>query len=650
MKAKQYFKTLAVLATLPLWSLSCTDAWEDHYGDGSTAGTTADAPSLLEHLQADAELAEFLRVVKHVGYDAVLTSPQSLTLWAPVITKAQADSVIAVYEAQKHEVDNNGNLRKDKDNYAITQFLQNHIALAGRSCSSLTNESVRMWNGKYMTMTDKDLDGVPYVAKNIVARNGIMYKLKGKETFFPNVREALELQEDLDSASHFFKMFDVYTLDEQSSVMQDIVDGEIVYADSVMTLSNALYARLGYIQREDSSYIYLAANDDVWKQEYDKYLTWFTYINDSKMANRDSLIQLNARYAIARGRFFNINDQKNEYNDSIINTHHVNSKDYYGLNVFQKPKQEKGILAGLTPIKCSNGLLYKDATGRIDDSLTFTYKRYISPLNRNNYKSRLIKTESSGSNDTYSPQVAVTTRNIVESTILYGDPIVEIDPETGEEVVSYPQTVVKFPELKDKQYAEIRPASYQGVTNNKTNLYFYLQSTFSGLYYNVYMVMVPEYARENYDPDEVLPCPFKVYYSERALNPTTGKIEKADPDSGDFTAEESVNVPTGETHSSNASTFLASGTDVDLICIQKAVPTAKHGPFKYASYNSFASVSPTQRYRIETTATPIQLKNKTYTNALRINRIIYIPFATKEEADAFELNLSDLSNLKEYKE
>ena len=648
MKAKQYLKTLAVAATIPACMLSCTDAWDDHYGDGSGAGTTADAPTLLEHVQADAQLSEFLRVAKHVGYDAVLASPQSLTLWAPVITKAQADSIIAVYESQKHEVDNNGNLRKDKDNYAVTQFLQNHIALSGRSCSSLTKDSVRMWNGKYMVMTDKDLNKVPYLEKNIVASNGIMYKLQTKETFFPNVREALELEQGLDSASHFFRMFDIYELDEQSSVMQDIVDGEIVYADSVMVLSNALYRALGYIQREDSAYIYLAAHNDVWKQEYDNYLSWFNFVNDPKMANRDSLIQLNARYAIARGRFFNINTQKNEYKDSIMNTLYVKSKDYYGLNVFQKPLVDDGILAGLTPVQCSNGLLYTDVEGRIPDSLTFAYKRYISPLNRNNYKSRLIQNKSVA--DTYSPQVSVTTRNIVERVLMKEETVVGTDPDSGEPIVSTVEKTWTFPELKDKQYVEIRPASYQNTTNNTSNIYFYLQNTFSGLYYNVYMVMVPEFAREDYDADEILPCPFKVFYSERQEKPGTGIVSKEDPESGEFAREVSITVPDGEEHCTNTTTFLASGTDVDLICIQKAVPSDSYGPFKFASFNSFANIDATQRYRIQTTASATQLKNKVYTNALRINRIIYIPFATKEEAMAFDLKLSDLSNLKEYKE
>lgn len=653
MNTKKYLKTLAVLAALPAFTISCTDVWDDHYGDGTAAGTNADAPTLLEHIQADAELSEFLRVAKYVGYDAVLSSPQSLTLWAPVITKYQADSIIAVYEAQKHEVDNNGNLRKDKDNYAITQFMQNHIALLGRSSSSLTLDSVRMWNGKYMLMTDKALNGIPYLAKNIVASNGIMYKLMTKQTFFPNLREVLELENGLDSASHFFKMFDVYELDEQSSVMQDIVDGQIIYADSVMNLSNELYYRLGLIQREDSAYAFLAPSNEVWKREYDKYINWFSYINDSRMSNRDSLIQLNARFAIARGRFFNINSQKKIFenvlagrvdaaSDSLINTHYVKSKDYYGLNVFFHPTQPDGILDGLSPVRCSNGWLYTDHEGRIQDSLTFAYKRYISPVSRNNVKSALILDRTT--TDTYRPQSTMTTRNVVSSVTLRGAAQVDVDPETGEETVSYAERTVTFPELRDKQYVEYSPASYNKSTvNNAANVYFYLQNTFSNLYYNVYVVMVPEFARENYDAEAVLPVPFRVRYSERSFTPASGIISKSDPESGDFSKEINLTNDSEPVHKSGAN-FLASGTGVDVICIDKA------RKFNYASYNSFASLNPTERYRLETTASAAEVRNKIYSNTLRINRVIYIPFATEEEARSFTLTESDLSNLKEYKE
>lgn len=622
MKTKQYFKPFLAFLVLPLATVSCTDAWDDHYGDEAGAGVI-DAPTLWEHVLADPALKPFSQVAKHVGYDAVLQSPQSFTLWTPVITQEQADSVIALYEAQKREVDNNGNLRKDQDNTAITQFMQNHMAMAGRSVNSLTNESVRMWNGKYMVMTPNALNGVPYLEKNIVASNGIMYKLQSKQTFFPNLREILDLRESLDSAAHLYRMFDIYTLDEQASVMQDVVDGEIVYADSVMRLSNNLYGWLAYIAREDSSYIYLAPTKERWKQEYDKYYNWFKYVDDSKLGNRDSIRQMNARMAINRGRYFNNHIQRRSQDlqkDSLINTFYWNTKDYWGQNVFHHPMVEDGILAGLTPIQCSNGLLYEDAEGRIADSLTFNWKRYIQPWVYGNYKSRLIKPQGS---DNYSSVVSTTVRTIVNKA-------------------TYNDQEIKFPELKGGQYVEFEPATYRNTTNLNTNVYFYLQNTFSDLYYNVYVVMVPEYARANYDKEKILPVPFRVYFSERNEK-TASSSDKVDPDAGEFGRESSLPVPAGETHGSGT-TFEAKGDQVELICIDKA------HKFNFASYNAFTYMDPTQRYRFYSTASRSEMNNNTKSNVLRINRIIYIPFETEQEARDFKLELSDLSNLKEYKE
>ncbi len=619
MKTQQYYKAFLAVATLPFFAGACTDAWDDHYGDGSSA--TTNAPTLWEHVVADADLEPFSKVLKYVGYDAVLSSPQSFTLWAPVITDEQADSVIAVYEAQKKELDNNGNQRKDQDNAAITQFVKNHMAMSGYSVSELTDDSVRMWNGKYMTIDNNALNGIPYLDKNIVASNGVMHKLETKETFFPNLREFLALRESMDSVEHFYRMFDDYDIDEQASVMQDIVDGEIVYADSVMTLNNQLYSNLAYIQREDSSYLFLAPTKEVWEAEYDKYVTRFKYINDTRLTNRDSVSQLNARYAICRGRYFNLNIQRSK-GDSLTNTFYNNSQYYWGLNVFQDPYGADGILSGLTPIKCSNGLLYEDATGRIPDTLTFCYKRYLRPWYMRNYKSRLIKPKDS---ENYSPQVAMTVRSIVNEA-------------------EYNDEIIKFPELRENQYVELEPASYKNTTNINTNFYLYLHNTLSGMYYNVYVVMVPEYARANYDAEKILPVPFKVYFSERNEDPSSStSTDNEDPDAGSFSRESQLKVPEGETHGSGSS-FEATGQGVEVICIDKA------HQFKFASANAFVSMDPTQRYRFYSTASSTQIKNKLKSNIMRINRLIYIPFETEQEALDFNIEVSDLSNLKEYRE
>ena len=207
MKTYHYITSLAfAFVGSAFMMMSCADEWDDHYqGDGQ--GTMTNAPSLLEHVKADPDLANFLRVAQHVGYDKVLGSPQTLTLWAPVITSAQADSVINLYDEQKRTLvtmpDGSQRNTKDKDNTAITQFMQNHMALFGRSVSTTYEDSIRMMNGKYMTLRANDLNGIPFLKKNIVASNGIMYKLSSKETFFRTYFNENSLEAVLEAVIHF---------------------------------------------------------------------------------------------------------------------------------------------------------------------------------------------------------------------------------------------------------------------------------------------------------------------------------------------------------------------------------------------------------------------------------------------------------------
>ena len=632
MKTNQYITSLAVtlVAVVTVAFTACSDTWDDHYNGGYDSA--ADAPSLYEQVQADPDLKHFLRVVDHVGYDAVLASPQSLTLWAPAITSAQADSVINLYDVQKRLLvtlpDGSQRNTKDKDNTAITQFMQNHLALFGHSVSTSFEDSIRMMNGKYMTLTSNALNGVPFLEKNIVSSNGIMYKLGYKEPFFPNVREALSLDESLASVAAYYRQFDQYDLDESSSVQMGVVDGEIVYADSVTTLNNRLYNTLGYIQREDSSYLFLAPTTEVWKRDSTKFYEYFNYINT--MENRDSVAGLNASMGVLRGRIFNLNQQHNNYEDSIINTMYVRHADYYGLNVFSNPKAAwnpetgEGILGGITPLRCSNGLMYVDNEGRIDPKLTFLQNRFILASNN---RSRSIPQLMV--NSERQPQVSLTTHYLKES-----------------DFVEYGDTVIDISMLKDN-FVEIAPISYQGVTNRNSSIYFTLPNTVSGMYYNVYVVMVPLFvALDGYTEDRIRPTRFHVYYNERLMTPRTNTSQtnpNEDPEFESPDRDRALTLPDGETHGSGTN-FETTGDRIDLICIDKARKATVSG------FNAFGTISATQRYRLTTDIRASQLNNNTHTNIMYINRVIYIPFETEEEAKNFDLQLSDLSNLKEYKE
>lgn len=630
MKTYKYLSSI-VLALLggSFTLMSCADEWNDHY-EGKDWDTASDAPSLYELLKADASLSEFKRVVDHLGYDKVLNSPQSLTLWAPVISSAQADSIINLYEEQKRLLvtmpDGSQRNTKDKDNVAITQFIQNHLALYGRSVSTEYEDSIRMMNGKYMVLKSDNLNGVPFLSKNQIASNGIMYKLGTKEPFFPNVREAMSFNATTDSLAAYYRIFDKYLLDESSSVQMGIVDGEVVYADSVTNLSNDLYNHLGYIQREDSAYMFIAPTTELWKREYEKYRKYFNYVN--KMENRDSVADLNADRAIIRGRVFNLNSQHNNYEDSLINTSYLNQAAYAGLNVFMNPKgswnpqTNEGVLDGLDKIVCSNGLMYLDNEGRIDPKLTFMQNRYILGTNMRYHTTPRIMVNSEPR-----AQVSLTNR-------------------TAKDSITYNGQVINFSKLlKDNNYVEIAPESYQNITNRNSSIYFYLPNTLSNVYYNVYVVMVPATANnDGYSEDQVRPTRFNVYRHEREMNVRSDgtsdpneDVEFARPNQDN---QHMVAVPEGETHGSGTN-FLTTGDQVDVICIDKAFHTSVSG------MNAVGTVDPAIRYRLTTAVKVTEINSNKLTNIMRINRIIYVAFETEEEAKAFEL---DLSNFKEYRE
>ncbi|MCR5181183.1 MAG: hypothetical protein K6C30_08240 [Bacteroidaceae bacterium] len=642
MKTSRYLTLMAsaIFAVGALGISSCSDDWNSHYEDSDNENA-ANQPSLFELIKADGSLKEFQRVLEHIGYDLVLDGPQSLTVWAPALTTEQADSIIALYDTQKHTIitmpDGSQRYIQDKDNKAITQFLQNHIALYGRSVYENYSDSIRMMNGKYMVLTENALNEATFVRKNVVANNGILYTLSSPLVFIPSVRDHLLLDADLDSVAAFYTLFDQYSLDESASVQRGIVNGKIVYADSVLNLSNQLYSTLGWIAREDSSYAFLAPTNDVWSKELVRFSPLFNYVKD--VQNRDSVALLNAKIAIIRGRMFNMNGQRGkkiEECDSLVNTMYVRHKDYYGLNVFYQPNEAGGILDGLTPWSCSNGRIYKDTEGRVDPKNTFLESRYLMATSP-----RYFNLSKIGYAGEIVPAVQTTIRSFVD-TVTY-------------EGTTYDVSLLKQQNvLKGENYLEVAPLAYPGVKNTTSRMYFYLPNTFANLYYNVYLVMVPPYlSYDGYQKSEVLPMRFECYFHERLEEERTDKQDSAfmqsypnddlkyDEQKNDRKPEHLLKVPAGETHSAGSATkFMTTGNEIDIICIDKArKPT-------FSSYNFLSANTETVlRYSVASDVSNSALSRGQQTNIMRINRIIYIPFETEEEANNFQL---DLSNLKEF--
>ena len=583
MKTKRFSKIIAavVLAGAPLLWSACTDSWNEHYD--VTEGGMADQPTILQNIQADPNLANFYKVIDAIGASETLNSPQQLTVWAPKgLTSAQADSIIAVYKA-----DEAAGL-KWEDNRAVIQFFQNHTALYARTISSLTNDTVAMLNKKYMHLigtsaSTGSLNDNPF-DEAVICSNGLLYKTRDIQYFFPNVREYLEKTSGLDSLIRLISQFDEYTLDESSSVAGGIEDGKTVYLDSVTILSNNLLNTYGYIQREDSLYALVAPTNELWNQLYAEYSKYFVY--DPSVSNADSLTDIRTKMSIVRGRFFNIGEG-NRYNrnpqDSLVNTAYSERQSHNPRsNVYYKPFSADGILNGLERVECSNGYVYIDNKGVIAPQTTFMGRSDIEA-----YAARYYEIPKNSSGD---ETMTVTTGAYA---IYENDSTYDI--------------------LKTYNYAQVTATT----STAQTELTYTLPNTLSGVYYNIYLVTVP--AQFN-----ALPCWLQVKHAEkneRGNFPTPQNFVNPDP------ITEESDVPDADViakQSNSNRCYVASAEKVDTILVQSAVQ------FKYAGSGLDDGVVQLTISSFGPSST--SYREKVYTRTLRLNEIILVPFKTEQEA------------------
>lgn len=591
------YMAVALLTGAPLLWSACTDTWDSHYDVNN--GGMADQPSLLQNIQKDPDLANFARVIKEIGAEDLLNSPQQLTIWAPVgLTSDQADSIIAVYKKDVEEG------LKQEDNKAITQFLQNHISLYTQSLSSLTNDTIKMLNKKYMWMkgvnsTTGTLSAISGADENkivdvVLCNNGLLYKTENKQNFFPNVREYVDQSKKvLDSLSNFIKFFDEYELDEKASVAGGIVDGKTVYLDSVTTLTNDILSHYGFIQREDSVYTMIAPTNKVWEDLYKKYSTYYNY--NPNVNKYDSLADANVKRRIIEGRFFNTSrdwrynrDYVMGNKDSICNTMYVERQKHNPRqNVYYDP--ENTIFAGLKRIECSNGFIYVDDKGTISSESTFFGRKDVEA-----YYASYYEIPRNSSNEE--------TMNV--STRIYQAPYRYTTDENGD---------VQVDEWKEYQYVQVTPK-----TGKDVNLEYTLPNVLSGCYYNIYVVTVP-------NVNNNLPCWFRV--SNRIMK-ADGKFPTSEtyynnphPITADTEGVDNVNVILKQ--SNNNRCYVASATKVDTILIQKAVQ------FPYSSVGLEEGTVKLKFLHFG----PSSSADKIYTRTLSLNEIILVPFETEKEAE-----------------
>ncbi len=369
MNSRIYKKALG-LALAALTVTACSDEWNDHYD----VGVVGSDVTIWQAISADENLSNFASVVKACGYDAALNSSQVFTVFAPTnetFSAEEAQQLIDSYKLQEGKV-------KREDNTVIKEFIQNHIALYNHSIAPAVTDTITMLNGKSLHLSTGSLSGSEIASSNQLQRNGVLFTLKNKVEYFPNVFEYLRKDADLDSVANFLYGYNIYEFDPSQSVPGEIKDGKVEYLDSVMILRNEMFDYLGRLSSEDSTYWMVAPTNEVWNNLVSEYEQYFNY--DNTVNKRDSIIHANTRLAIIIGSVFSRTFNSDEQiNDSVMSTQFIPYEyrlNYYGYNdvpyyVFNKPFEAGGIFYNTDNHQCSNGQVMKTTEWNFDKRLTF---------------------------------------------------------------------------------------------------------------------------------------------------------------------------------------------------------------------------------------------------------------------------------------
>lgn len=292
---------------------ACSD-WDDHYDNNGVSGSASE--TIWENVKANANLSQFADLMHKAGYDEVINTTQTYTVWAPLNGTFNYDSLNALPL---------NNLKQ--------HFAMNHVARFNYPASGSVDAAVTMLNKKVMPFLGNGtytFNGVEVVSPNVASSNGMLHVTNGMVNYMANLFESLDsMALPIDSISRYFHNYDQKVLDEANSVKGPVVDGRLTYLDSVFVERNILlYLHKAMIHLEDSNYTMLLPSDEAWQKAYKAVKSCFNY---KPFTFVKDIPQTNLKKATAEN--YDAGSTKLDFdllNDSII--HYMICKDLFFNN------------------------------------------------------------------------------------------------------------------------------------------------------------------------------------------------------------------------------------------------------------------------------------------------------------------------------
>jgi len=249
---------LSILSSLLVFS-GCKKQTEEH----NAIRDSALQQSLLEMINADANLSVFAGYLKQTGYDTVLSSSQNYTVFAPPNTVLQSLDPVIVSNAAK-----------------LKKFIGSHIAYQLFDTKSVTKETrIQMLNKKYHNMLGTQIEDATITAADKYAANGLLQVIN---KILPALDNSWEfITNSVDAPAHqkaFMLSLFQNVFDTSNAIITGVnpTTGEPIYqagTDSIFT--NLFWNRVTDLRDEKKQITLFMLTDAAWDAEVLKYKPYF---------------------------------------------------------------------------------------------------------------------------------------------------------------------------------------------------------------------------------------------------------------------------------------------------------------------------------------------------------------------------------------